>query len=115
MPVNNRRAEVGATLLRADVRAAQRSHHSMTPHTAYPRLADLPELVKKQRRLLAGQLRITAEERALRVEIAGLLEQAGATEVSCECEIGGALKAFDIRPYQSSRDGKRRVKIFPTR
>jgi len=88
----------------------------MREHTDYPSLAEkLPELVHKQRRLLAGQLRITTEERALRAEIAQLLADAGATEVCVSCDVGGVTREFELRPYQSSRDGKRRVKVFPRR
>jgi hypothetical protein len=87
----------------------------MLPHTNYPALADLPDLVKKQRRLLAGQLRITTEERALREEIAKLLAAAGVRETTCACDIGGQAREFELSTYQSSRDGKNRVKVFPRR
>jgi predicted GNAT superfamily acetyltransferase len=89
----------------------------MRKHTDFPSLVEkLPELVHQQRRLLAAQLRVTTEERALRANIAALLDAAGATEVTCEVTFAdNTTRDFEIRPYQSSRDGTRRVKVFPRR
>jgi len=56
----------------------------MNKYTDYPGLAGLPYLVNQQRRLLAGQLRITREERALREQIDALLVAAGVLEVECD-------------------------------
>lgn len=54
-------------------------------YSAYPNLEDLPRLVKQQRRLVAGTLRIVREEKELRNgPIYQLLEAAGIDAVICD-------------------------------
>jgi hypothetical protein len=83
--------------------------------TPTPREIELTDLVKQQRRLLAGQLRITTEERAIREKIAAIVVADGSVTGSCECEVGGKPQAFDLAVYRSSRDGKQRVRVTRTR
>lgn len=89
----------------------------MKPHTDFPGLESLPELLKKNRRLVAGQLRITTEERQTREDIAKAMA-IGAPNlpvISCACEISGVERVYELRRYVSSRDGKTRVKVIPIR
>lgn len=88
----------------------------LKPHTDFPGLAQLPDLLKKNRRLVAGQLRITSEERQSREDIATLLLAATpAAAITCTCEINGRPKEYELRRYVSDRDGKTRVKVIPVR
>lgn len=74
----------------------------MKPHTEYVALSELPELVHKQRRLVAGQLRIDREVRALNEHIDGVLAEAGVDAVTCEIHLG----SFEVR-RAVTRDGRR--------
>lgn len=80
-----------------------------------PDTAELSALIKQQRRLLAGQLRITTEERAIRETIAALILAEGLTAMTCDAEVGGQAQSFDLAVYRSSRDGKQRVRVTRVR
>jgi hypothetical protein len=67
-------------------------------------LEELASLVQKQRRLLAGQLRITREEKEIRERIAALLVSAGVEQTVCTVEIGGVEKQFAV--FRVDRDGR---------
>lgn len=72
-------------------------------------LSDLPALVHQQRRLLAGQLRITREERDVRTEIDALLETAGLEVTTCVID---SLGTFEVR-RAIARDGHRFASVTP--
>jgi hypothetical protein len=77
--------------------------HAME-HTEHPALADaLWPVVHKQRRLLAGSLRIVREEKEQREEIARLLEAAGVHQVNCN--------GFSV--FVVERDGRRYAVVNP--
>ena len=80
----------------------------MKPHTEYQDLSALPTLVHQQRRLVAGQLRITREERAIREQMDGMLERAGTDVVTCDTPLG----PFEIR-RAVARDGHRYASVTP--
>ena len=56
----------------------------MASHADYPELATLPALLKTNRRLVAGQLRIVREEKDSRAQMDALLDAAGVDCVTCE-------------------------------
>jgi hypothetical protein len=72
----------------------------------HPQLEGLPRLVQQQRRLTAGQIRISKEEGALRDLIRQLMDAAGVDAVTCQ--------GFDIRAC-SGRDGRDTVRVSPVR
>lgn len=74
--------------------------------TGYPQLEDLPSLVQKQRRLTAGQLRISREESALRDQIRQLLDAAHVELVT--------VNGFEVRTCPG-RDGRDTVRVSPVR
>lgn len=74
-------------------------------HTDNPALAELAGLVHKQRRLLAGSLRIVREEKDLREQIAALLDKAGVDQVTCN--------GFSV--FVVDRDGRRYAVVNPIR
>lgn len=80
----------------------------MKPHTDYPALRELATHVHQQRRLLAGQLRITREERALREKVDTLLEHAHVDAVTCAIPLGN----YEVR-RQIASDGHRYASITP--
>lgn len=80
----------------------------MKAHTEFPELSELPALVHQQRRLLAGQLRITREERDLREKIDALLGASGVDVVTCATGLGG----FEVR-RAVARDGHRYASVTP--
>lgn len=80
----------------------------MKAHTEFPELTELPTLVHGQRRLLAGQLRITREERDLRERMDALLADAGVEVVTCATPLG----PFEIR-RAVARDGHRYASVSP--
>lgn len=80
----------------------------MKPHTEVPGLDSLPTLVHQQRRLLAGQLRITREERDLREQMDALLAQSGVEVVTCDIPLG----PFEVR-RAVARDGHRYASVTP--
>jgi hypothetical protein len=67
-------------------------------------LETLPGILHQQRRLTAGQLRITREERALRDQMRALLDHVGVDQVECN--------GFVIRTARG-RDGRSTVKVTP--
>ncbi len=79
---------------------------TMKSHTDFVELDSLPDLVHKQRRLIAGQLRITREERAMREDIDKLLEVAGVDVVRCETPLG----PFEVR-RQVAGNGNRYASV----
>lgn len=85
----------------------------MVSYVDYPELSSLPELVRKQRRLVAGTLRITREEKALREQIDGLLEQAGVNEVRCDVAVGDHEAFVVFRA--SAADGRRYAVVNPVK
>jgi hypothetical protein len=74
--------------------------------TEYPALEDLPGLIQKQRRLTAGQLRISREESALRDEIRRLLDAAGVELVT--------VNGYEVRRCHG-RDGRDTSRVSPVR
>jgi hypothetical protein len=72
----------------------------------HPQLEDLPRLVQQQRRLTAGQLRITREEKALRDQMRTLLDAAGVDTVTCN--------GFEVRTCPG-RDDRPTVRVSPVR
>lgn len=80
----------------------------MKAHTEYTGLEQLPELVHKQRRLVAGRLRIIREEHAINEQIDGMLSDVGIDVVSCETPLG----AFEVR-RAVARDGTRYASVTP--
>lgn len=75
-------------------------------HTEHPAFADLPALIKKQRRCVAAQIRISTEDKEHRTAMLQLLEAAGVTEVTCE----------GYRIFKSeSRDGTPIASVFVIR
>ena len=65
----------------------------------------LAELVKKQRRLLAGSLRIVREEKELREQIAALMDRAGVNQTVCD--------GFNV--FVVERDGRRYAVVNPVK
>jgi hypothetical protein len=80
----------------------------MKTHTDFAELKDLPTLVHEQRRKIAGQLRITREERDLRERMDALLEQSGVEVVRCDTPLG----PFEVR-RAVARDGHRYASVTP--
>jgi hypothetical protein len=80
----------------------------MHAHSDYPELSELPALVHQQRRLLAGQIRITREERDLRERMDALLATSGLEVVTCATGLG----PFEVR-RAVARDGHRYVSVTP--
>lgn len=78
----------------------------MTVASQYPQLAGLSGILHKQRRLTAGQIRISNEERALRDEMRTLLDQVGLTQVECN--------GYLIQRW-TGRDGRETSKVSPIR
>lgn len=74
----------------------------------------LPEAIHKNRRTVATQIRVATQDRQEREDIAKMLPE-GVTAATCRCVVGGVEKAFELRRYNSSRDGKTRVKVAPIR
>jgi hypothetical protein len=74
--------------------------------TNHPELEGLPRLVQQQRRLTAGQLRITREEKELRDLIRQLLDTAGVELVT--------VNGFEVRRCHG-RDGRPTVLVNPVR
>jgi hypothetical protein len=72
----------------------------------YPELLDLGAILHQQRRLTAGQIRISNEERALRDRMRALLDAAGVGQVECN---GFLIVA------SRGRDGRSTVKVTPLR
>lgn len=88
----------------------------MKTHNDFPALKQLSQLLVKNRRLVAGQIRVTTDERQSREDMATLIMAAtNEPAITCTCEIGGVEREFELRKYQSSRDGKTRVKVIPVR
>ena len=75
----------------------------MPLHSEYPDLEPLAVLVQKQRRLVAGTLRIVREEKELREQMDALLEKAGVDQVDCN----------GFRVFRSERDGRRFCVVNP--
>jgi hypothetical protein len=76
----------------------------MTRASDYPELLNLGAILHQQRRLTAGQLRISREERALRDQMRTLLDQVGLDQVECN----GFLIA-----RCPGRDGGATVRVTP--
>jgi len=74
--------------------------------TIFRGLEPLADLVQKQRRLTAGQLRITREESALRDEMRALLDAAGVDAVT--------VNGHEVRTC-SGRDGRPTVRVSAAR
>jgi hypothetical protein len=74
--------------------------------TNYPQLEGLPKLLHQQRRLTAGQLRITNEEKALRDQMRQLLDAAGVELVT--------VNGFEVRTCPG-RDDRPTVRVSPAR
>jgi hypothetical protein len=72
----------------------------------HPQLEGLPKLLHQQRRLTAGQLRITREEKALRDEMRKLLDAADVELVTAN--------GFEVRRCHG-RDGRPTVLVNPIR
>jgi hypothetical protein len=72
----------------------------------HPQLEDLPRLVQQQRRLTAGQLRITREEKELRDLMRTLLDKAGVELVT--------VNGYEVRTCPG-RDGRDTVRVNPVR
>lgn len=53
-------------------------------HTEHPQFADLPALLKKQRRCVAAQIRISTEDREHRTAMLAMLDAVGVDEVTCD-------------------------------
>jgi hypothetical protein len=89
----------------------------MKPHTDFPGLAQLPGLLHTNRRLVAGQLRVTADEKKSREDMAALMTMAAPdiTAITCACVTGGKEHEYELRKYVSERDGKTRVKVIKRR
>ena len=91
---------------------------SQPKHTDYPEIAELVEAkVKKQRQALAIQIRVSGEDRALRIELAQILDQLGVKSLACDVEVGGRARSFLITKYISTRDNETvlaRVEPLPT-
>jgi hypothetical protein len=89
----------------------------MKSHTDFPGLAQLPGLLHKNRRLVAGQLRVTKDEKQSREDIAALMTMAAPNvdAVICTCVTNGQEHEYELRKYQSSNDGKVRVKVIKRR
>ncbi len=89
----------------------------LKPHTEFPGLQSLPELLKKNRRTVAAQIRITTQERQEREDLANVMALGAPNlqAITCTCEIGGQERAYELRRYVSERDGKTRVKVIPIR
>lgn len=86
-------------------------------HIEFPGLAQLPELLHKNRRLVAGQLRVTKDEKQNREDIATLMttEAPNVTALTCTCVTNGVEHEYELRKYQSMNDGKTRVKVIKIR
>ena len=80
----------------------------MKKHSEFTELTELPTMVHQQRRLLAGQLRITREERDIRERMDSLLEQTGVDVVTCDTPLG----RFEVR-RAVARDGHRYASVTP--
>jgi hypothetical protein len=80
----------------------------MQPHSNYPALAGLEDLVHKQRRLVAGEIRIIRERRALEAQIEEKLRGAGVEAVSCRINLG----TYEVR-RSISRDGRHYASVAP--
>lgn len=65
----------------------------MQPHSNYPELHELETLVHQQRRVVAGEIRIIRERRALEAEIEKALRTAGVEAVTCRTHLG----MFEVR------------------
>jgi hypothetical protein len=81
----------------------------MKAHTDYDGLEQLPDLVHKQRRLVAGKMRIQNEERALNEQIDALLSAAGVEVVRCETSLG----PFEVRRAVARTTGMRYASVTP--
>jgi hypothetical protein len=80
----------------------------MQPHSNYPALAGLDDIVHKQRRLVAGEIRIIRERRALEAQIEEALRTAGVEAVTCRINLG----TFEVR-RSISRDGRHYASVAP--
>jgi hypothetical protein len=78
----------------------------MTRASDYPELLNIAAILHQQRRLIAGQLRIIREEKALRDQMRALLDQVDIEQVECN--------GFLIARCQG-RDGRSTVKVTPLR
>lgn len=65
----------------------------MKPHTDVPGLADLTDLVAKERRTVAAELRIKREQHELRERMEQLLETSGVEAVLVSNHLG----TFEVR------------------
>lgn len=85
----------------------------MQPHTDYPELAGLEELVHQQRRLVAGETRIKEERHALEYEIEALLRRAKTEAVKCRIRFkNGTVRTFEVR-RAVTQDGRHYAKVAP--
>lgn len=80
----------------------------MQPHSNYPELSTLDALVQQQRRLVAGEIRIIRERRALEAQIEEALRNAGVEAVTCRIKLG----TFEVR-RSISRDGRHYASVAP--
>lgn len=78
----------------------------MTPSTDVPGLDELPALVHQHRRLIAGQIRIEKEIRALNEQIDATLKAANVDAVLCTIALG----PFEVR-RAVTRDGRRYASV----
>jgi hypothetical protein len=76
--------------------------------TDVPGLEQLPDLVHQHRRLIAGQVRIDKEIRALNERIETHLNAAGTDAVMCTIALG----RFEVR-RAVTRDGRRYATVTP--
>lgn len=89
----------------------------LKPHTDIPGLQQLPDLLKANRRLVAGQLRVTVDEKKSREDMASLMTMVAPDlqVVTCTCVTGGQEHEYELRKYRSERDGVVRVKVIKLR
>ena len=80
----------------------------MQPHSNYPELNTLDELVQQQRRLVAGELRIVRERRILEAQIEQALAAAGVEAVTVRIKLG----TFEVRRH-IARDGRHYGSVAP--
>lgn len=87
----------------------------MQPHTDYPELAGLEELVHQHRRLVAGEQRIKEERHQLEYKIEAQLRTAKTDAVKCRIKFkNGTTRTFEVRRAMS-RDHRYYATVAPIR
>lgn len=87
----------------------------MQPHTDYPELAGLEELVHQHRRLVAGEQRIKDERHQLEYKIEAQLRAAETDAVKCRIKFkNGSVRTFEVRRAMS-RDHRYYATVAPVK